>query len=302
MDRRLVGIVVLVVALVAVAVVPSVAGRRVAGSAVATVLAGPPEVGDCLSAPVPMTVRSGVPPEIPYTPSRFGSCDGLIAGEIVAVWPDAASAQAATTSRLAGPCYQATAGYAGLQSSRRSTDVPGAQPAGTVRWKPTIGLDPYHVVPGAMEQRAGQSWVACLAVPNGRKSYVGTLRDAFTTGSLPAEFGLCWAGGDIDRLPGPVPCDEPHAAELLANGFIRDRSTAPTELIDAACPALASRLMRTGDPTRGGELQIIADRFGDPASRSDAPLTIGCVVSATGGQLLSGTVIGLGDRPAPLVG
>ncbi len=301
MDRRLAGIVVLVVALVAVAVVPSVAGRRVAGSAVATVFPRPPAVGDCLLTPFSGAVRSGVPQEIPFTATRFGSCVGMIAGEVVAVWPDAASAQA-TTSRLAGPCYQATASYAGLQSSRRSTDVPGAQPAGTVRWKPTIGFIPYHVVPGDQEGRAGRTWVACLAVPIGRSMYVGTLRAAFTTGSLPPEFGLCWSGEDIDRLPGPVPCSQPHVAELLATGFIRDRRAAPSELIDAACPAMASRLMRTGDPTRGGQLQIVSDRSGDVASRSDAPLTIGCVVSATGGQLLSGTVIGLGDRPAPLVG
>ncbi len=174
---------------------------------------------------------------------------------------------------------------------------------GIVRWIPTIGFDPYHVVPGEQEERAGRSWVACLAVPNGRPGYSGTLKDAFTTGSLPAEFGLCWEGVDIDRLPRSVPCNQPHAAELLATGFIRDRLAAPTEFIDAACPAMASRLMRTDDPTRGGQLRIVSDRFtADVSSRSDAPLTIGCFVSSSGPQRLSGTVIGLGDRPAPLVG
>lgn len=303
MDRRLAGIVLLIVALVAVIVVPSLTGRRVAGSAVATVFPDPPVAGDCLLAPFPIDVRSGVPPEIAVTVTRFGSCAGSIAGEVVAVWPNESSAQAAATSRRAGPCYQATATYAGLESTRRSTDLPGAPSPGPVRWKPTIGFEPYHVIPSREERSAGRSWVACLAVPTGRPTYRGTLSDAFTTGSLPAEFGLCWEGDDIDRLPAPVPCTEPHTAELLATGWIRDRLAAPTELLDAACPAMAARLMRTDDPTRGGQLQIVSDRFtADVFSRSDAPLTIGCVVSAAGSQLLTGTLIGLGDRPAPLVG
>ena len=303
MDRRLAGIVLLVVALVAVIAVPSVTGRRVAGSAVATVFPDPPVVGDCLQAPFPDAVQAGVPPEITVTATRFGSCAGPIAGEVVAVWPTESAALAAATNRRVAPCYQATATFAGLESSRRSTDVPDAPPPGPVRWKPTIGFDPYHVVPGEQERRAGRSWVACLAVPTGHPTYRGTLSDAFTTGSLPAEFGLCWAGDDIGRLPVSVPCHQPHAAELLATGWIRDRVAAPTEFIDAACPALAARLMRTDDPTRGGQLQIVSDRFtGDATSNPDSPLTIGCIVYATGSQLLSGTVIGLGDRPAPLAG
>jgi hypothetical protein len=303
MDRRLGGIMVLFVALVAVIVVPSIAGRRVPGSVVATVFPLPPAAGDCLLAPFPVAVRSGVPSEIPFPATRFGSCEGSIAGEVVAVWPTADAAEAAATSRRAGPCYQAAATFAGLESTRRSTDLPDAPADGTIRWKPTIGFDAYHVVPGDQERKAGRSWVACLAVPTGRPTYRGTLTDAFTTGSLPAEFGLCWEGDDIDRLPGPVPCTQPHAAELLATGFIRDRLAAPTEFIDAACPAMASRLMRTDDPTRGGQLRIVSDRStGDVFSRSDAPLTIGCMVVSAGPQRLSGTVIGLGDRPAPLVG
>lgn len=303
MDRRLAGIVLLIAALVAVIVVPSISGRRVAGSAVGTVFPPPPAVGDCLVTSFPTAVRSGVPREISVTAIRFGSCDGSIGGEVVAVWPDQSTADAANTARRAGPCFQATASFAGLESTRLTTDVPGAPAPGPVRWKPTIGFDPYNVVPGDAERRAGRSWVACLAVPIGHPTYRGTLNDSFTTGSLPAEFGLCWAGEDIDELPGPVPCNEPHAAELLATGWIRDRLAAPTEFIDGACPAMAARLMRTDDPTRGGRLRIISDRFtGDVYSRSDAPLTIGCVVSATGSQMLSGTVIGLGDRPAPLVG
>jgi hypothetical protein len=303
MDRRLAGIVLLVIALVAVTVVPSVTGRRVAGSAVATVFPDPPVVGDCLQAPFPADRRSGVPPEIDVTATRFGSCAGLIAGEVVAVWPTAAAVEAAPTSRRSGPCYQATATFAGLDTVGRSTDLPGAPPSGPIRWKPTINFEPYHVVPGEQEASAGRSWVACVAAATGRPAYQGTLKDAFTTGSLPVEFGLCWAGEDIDRLPTSVPCNQPHASQLLSTGYIRDRIAAPTELIDAACPDIAKRLMRTDDPTRGGQLRIVSDRFtGDVVSRTDAPLTIGCIVTAAGPQLLSGTVIGLGDRPAPLVG
>ena len=145
--------------------------------------------------------------------------------------------------------------------------------------------------------------MACLAVPTARDGYVGTLRDAFTTGSMPDEFGSCWGGTDLDQMPAVVRCAEPHRAELLATGWIRDRVEAPSAVIDSSCAEVAGRIMHTADPTRGGALQVVADRLtGDVASRPDAPLSIACFVTSAGAQQLSGTLIGLADRPVPLVG
>jgi hypothetical protein len=302
MDRRLAGALVLVAALVAVLVMPSLAGRRVAGAPLASTFPDPPMVGTCLLDPVPEeSVNFGVPPEIAVTAASFGPCEGSIGGEVVATWAELSAAEQAPSSRLGGPCYLQAASFAGLEPSGRSTDLPGAPSGGPAIWKPSIGMDAFLVVPGVREQNAGRTWRACLAVPVARTSYQGTLRAAFTTGDMPDEFGLCWQGVDLDLLPKLVPCDEPHPAELLATGFIRDRLQAPTEVIESSCVQIAARVMHTDDPTRGGVLRVVADRHsGGSASRDDSPLTIGCFVTTTGEQELSGTVIGLGDDPVPL--
>lgn len=301
MDRRLVGAVVLILALAAILVVPSLGGRRIAGAGAVITFPDPPQVGDCLLRPVPSDrVDFGLPPKIVVTATAFGFCDGTIAGEVVALWPDEESADAAPSTRLGGPCYPQAAEYAGLSTSGRSTDLPGAPSDGPVIWKPTIGFDAFRVVPGVREQNAGRSWVACLVVPVDRVTYQGTLRAAYASGAMPAEFGLCWQGDDLDLVPKLLPCSGPHQAELLATGFIGDRSRAPTEVIESGCREIAGRIMHTDDPSRAGLLRVVADRHsGGSGSRDDSPLTIGCFVIPVGPQQLSGTVIGLGTDPVP---
>src|SRR6478609_6611919 len=195
MDRRLAGVVVLVLALVAVMTVPSIAGRRTAGSAVAIALPDPPQVGDCLLAPITQTsARGGWPREIPYSPGEFGNCSGPIAGEIVAVWGSQAEADEGSRSRLGGPCYRQAANFAGLVRSGRSTIVPGGPVDPQVAWKPTIGFVPYRIVPSQVEQNAGRFWSACLAVPTAQSTYRGTRirRAAWTTPSDCAGRSTIW--------------------------------------------------------------------------------------------------------------
>lgn len=301
MDRRLAGVVVLVLALVAVMAVPSIAGRRTAGSAVAIALPDPPQVGDCLLAPITQTsARGGWPREIPYSPGEFGNCSGPIAGEIVAVWKSQAEADEGSRSRLGGPCYRQAADYAGLVRSGRSTVVPGGPADAQVAWTPAIGFVPYRIVPDQVEQNAGRSWTACLAVPTAQSRYDGTLRDAYTTGSMDDAFGLCWSGHDLDGSAITVPCDQPHPTELLATGWIMDRSTMSWPGLNASCLALAASIMHTVDATRAGALSVVVDPFRmDGAQRPDAPLSVNCFVTSAGPQQLTGTMIGLGARPIP---
>jgi hypothetical protein len=302
MDRRLVGVVVLVLALVAVSVIPSVTGRRIAGTAIPVTLPDLPQVGDCLLARSPSPADDYPGSEMTVDASAYGACDGVVAGEIVAVWESSDDPGYGTGPPWRDPCAREAAEYAGLERSGRSMDLPGA-PSGPVSWRPTMGDGSLQLLPGREERSAGRDWVACLAVPTARAGYVGTLRDAYTTGSMPDEFGSCWDGTDLDQLPGVVRCAEPHLAELLATGWIRDRVEAPTAVIDSSCAEVAGRIMHTADPTRGGALKIVADRLtGDVSSRPDAPLSIACFVTSAGAQQLSGTLIGLADRPVPLVG
>lgn len=301
MDRRLAGVLMLVVALAAVLVLPAASGRRVAGNPVASTFPDPPKVGDCLLAPIRnSSIDSGVPPQIVVTAGSFGPCSRAKAGEVVAGWPDVEAAEQAPTSRRGGACYPQAASFAGLATVGSSTDLPGAPVGGPISWRTTIGFVGLWVTPGIGEQNAGRSWRLCLVVPVDRGTYEGTLRNAFTTGSLPSSFGLCWAAADLDRFPAMVKCDQSHPAELLATGYIRDRSLAPTELIDSACREIAGRIMHTDDPTRGGVLDVVADRqTGGSDGREDSPLIVGCFVTTADARPLDGTVIGLGEDPVP---
>lgn len=300
MERRLAGIVVVLLALCAVVVVPALDGKRVAGSAVATSFPDPPKVGECLRSPFSLVgVQSGSPAEISVMDVSLGACADSVSGEVVAFWDTRTAAEQAPAARFGGPCYRQAAEYAGLQSGR-STDLPGAPADGPVRWKPTIGFTPYLVVPGDVEQRAGHSWTACLVVPAGGVAYNGTLRDAFLRG-LPAQYGRCFDSANLDLLPTALLCDQPHAAELLATGWIPDRSQVSLTDIERSCRAIAGRLIGTADPTKGEALRVVADRLTlQSDGRPDGPLTVSCSMTGAGMAQLSGSVIGLGDRPVPV--
>jgi hypothetical protein len=303
MERRLAGLVVLLLALSAVVVVPALDGRRVSGTAVATTFPDAPELGDCLRAPFSQTaVSPGTPPEIAVTSTDLGPCGDSSSGEVVAFWSSTAEASRAPSSRFGAPCYRQAAEYAGLQSGNRSTDVPGAPVSGPVRWRPTIAFNPYLVVPGDAEKRAGRDWVACLAVPSGGVAYSGSLKGAFS-GGLPAEYGLCFDSAAFDDVPVLLPCGQPHPSELLATGWVRDRSQVSLAEVEDACVQLAGRLIGAADPTRGGALRIVTDRLtGQSVDRSDGPLSVGCFAVTAGAAQLTGSVIGLGARPVPVAG
>lgn len=305
MDRRVAGIAVLVLALIAVVVAPSIGGRRTVGTAVALRFSDPPAVGDCVSPlPVGSVQSNGRTPELPDSTIPVVPCDGSIGGEVVGVWMTPAAAQADQAgSRRGGPCYWQAAAFAGLQRSNSSTDVFGSAMTGPVYWKPTIGFDPINIVPDPVAVAGGQQWVACLVVPTKETSYRGTLQDAFTSGRMPDGFGLCWDRDDLDYAAALVPCNTPHPAELLATGWVQNRALTTLSAIQQSCVAVAGRIMRTADPTRAGAISIVTDPVRlDGAAREDAPLAVNCFAAAVSPQQLTGTVIGLADGPLPLVG
>lgn len=308
MDRRLLGVVMLVAAVVAVMAIPSLTGRRTSGTAVAVAFSGPPRVGQCLAPDRPaywvvQPQTGSYVPQVPLDTIRFASCLGLIGGEIVSVWPTSSDPGFVTQAPRRNPCYPSTAAYAGLQTVGRSTDFPGVPAVGPVLWRPSIGFDPLQIVPGDAERRAGRDWVACLAIPSGHAGYVGTLREAFTSGAMPIQFGSCWAGADLDQLPVAVRCDEPHPAQLLAKGRVLDQNPGSTAAVEQSCTELAGRIMHTTDPTRDGKLKVVIDLPNNGgAETTQPPPTVACFVTTAGPQELSSTLIGLADRPVPLAG
>src|SRR5664279_6545366 len=86
MDRRLAGLGVLILVVVAAAVVPSLSGRRVAGSAVAETFREPPAIGDCaVSAPSGQDGSFGERSSVDASAVTWGPCNGPIVGEVVAL-------------------------------------------------------------------------------------------------------------------------------------------------------------------------------------------------------------------------
>jgi len=299
MDRRLAGLVVLILVVVAAAVLPGLAGRRVAGFAVAAALPDPPAVGDCAaSAPSRQGGSFGEPSNLDASQVSWGPCSGPIVGEVVAVQPSDHEPMSLEAG-WEGPCFRAAAAFAGLDVTGPSVAVPGAPSTGALSWEPTIGATIQRVAPGDEERRAGRSWLACLVTTSSGQTYRGTLAQGFGTGRIPDEYGLCWNGTDLDEAVSPIPCDEVHSTQLMAVGSAGDRSLVSEVDLAAICQEITTVLMRTELPVRSGELVTAIDVTDGGDTTSDAPPTVGCFAAATGQRELNGSVIGLGDRPVP---
>lgn len=319
MDRRPIGIGLVIVALAAVMVLPVLSGLPSSGTAVPIALPAPPAVGDCA---VHLTGAAWYPRSTPRRVSvsdlQFGSCRGRVAGEVVAFWATEGEMAGAPRSRRAGPCYPSMVVYAGLA-------VTGAA-AESVSWRPAISYQAYLVIPSELERRAGRDWFACVIAPGSEHAYYGRLRDSFPAGTLPVGFGSCWVAGDAGQLLGPTDCTQPHTAQLLATGWSGNSgpgyggwgyggsggsggsdasgegSGGPGDAVTASCRQVAGALMEVDDATRGGELLVVADRM-DLLTQTwpGNPATIGCFVAATEQRQLAGLVLALGDRPVPFV-
>jgi hypothetical protein len=298
MDRRLAGLGVLILVVVAAAVVPSLSGRRVAGSAVAETFRDPPAIGDCaVSAPSGQDGSFGEPSSVDASAVTWGPCNGPIVGEVVA-FQSSDHEPMSPAAGWEGPCFRAAAAFAGLDVTGPSVAVPGAPSTNALSWEPAIGATIQRVVPGDEERRAGRSWLACLVTTSSGHTYRGTLAQGFGSGRVPDEYGLCWNGTDLDEAVDLIPCDQVHSTQLLAVGSARDRSLVSQADLEAACRDIATVLMRTERPVDAGELVTVVD-VTDDVDTPDAPLTVGCLAAAAGQRQLNGSVIGLDDRPVP---
>ena len=111
MDRRLPGLGVLILVVVAAAVVPSLSGRRVAGTAVAETFRDPPAIGDCAaSAPSGQDGSFGEPSSVDASAVTWGPCNGPIVGEVVAFQPSDHEPMS-PAAVWEGPCFSAAAAF-----------------------------------------------------------------------------------------------------------------------------------------------------------------------------------------------
>lgn len=301
MDRRPVGVALVVVALAAVMVIPALPGIRALGTAVPIALPSPPAVGDCVT-DFGLTVEDPdqAPPRVTMDDVLLGACRGFIAGEVVAFWPDEEALANAPRSRRAGPCYPAMAEYAALNMNATTTEAVDPWVVEPVSWRPTLAYQALLLTPTDLERRAGRDWSACAIAPADRRDYRGSLAGSFADGALPIGFGSCWSADATGLLDGPDGCAVPHTAQLLATGWNGTHEFTSTADVVASCIRVAGRLMDTADPTHGGQLAFVADRMGRLTTGwSGNPSSLGCFVTTIGARQLDGLVTGLGAEPIP---
>ena len=101
-----------------------------------------------------------------------------------------------------------------------------------------------------------------------------------------------------------VLCSTPHPVEVLAVTQITDAKTTIGQ-VSKSCLGMASRTLRTPDPTRGGRVVIAAYSMD---GSSVLPLTaaalfqgyLGCIAAVRSPNLLNDTLIGISSRPLPI--
>lgn len=309
-DRRWAGLLLLIVVGLAAVAVPHLAGRRLAGSAVAAVVPSPPAVGDCVTSLSPTPVidqqsTDGAP--ITYPDATYGPCSGIVLGEVMSLDVSVHPPQSTTVAgylRVEAACGLDQVNYVGSIGPFDPATIltPG------IAWRASAFVDSVPVGPGPLQRAAGQTWTACVGATSTRTPYRGRILNALSSGTLPPTYAVCWKSLRVstdqqvdDQL---TSCAARHPIEILATTEIIDPTTTTTQVL-RSCLGLAGRAMRTSDPTRGGILRIAVYSMDGYSVR---PLTsvallagsVGCIASVAPPLGLVGTLIGLGDKPAPV--
>jgi len=304
MDRRLIGGLLFAVALTAAVVLPALPGVRLQGVASTIALPDDPQVGDCVLGSGPGLPV--IPPdESPAPPApTFAPCDGRpVAGEVAAVvratGDDRSRLEQAAASGV--DCGQSSLEYSGLLLDDGRFVMSDSAPDDPVSWNLSINMRTAWVPPAPLLQSAGRTWVACVVTPATGGAYLGRLAGAFDNGALPDEFGLCWEkdAPSIDS----VSCASRHLGELMATAAIPDGGKVAVADIMSSCRRLVARVIGRSDPTAGGRLTVEVSLTPDVAQflTLPQPLRVVCSIAPVA-QALSGTVVGLRDRPIPYAG
>ncbi len=306
MDRRLLGGVLVLVALVAAVLTPDVGHRRVPGDGRPIAAPEPPRRGNCVTslAEVNSELQGGdfgIDDQINLPAPEIGPCTGPIVGEVVSVLRDVAP------ESLPAPRYQQAIADCGLNSIYYTGSIPPVVPGSSgnpaIVWSPAVNFQETYVGPSALQRLVGQRWSACvIGAPFGRP-FAGRLRDVLSGGTLPSIFAHCWRTAAM-RDSEQVPCDEPHAVELLATTGLGGTPQTAAE-VQRSCTVFAGRMMRTDDPTRDGALNYLILAFRDtevavpPSTELLHDTYITCIATARHGVQLTGSLLGVGDGPLP---
>lgn len=313
MDRRLIGALLVAAVVAAATVIPARDGLRISGDPIAIELPSDPKVGDCVFTGAGNSdVKAGTLDRSTFTTlsaneveSRgpdsvvIGKCNGQPSiGEIAEIryaHVDGDSLRPPTED-----CRGAGLRYAGLVPADGGYALPDHSTTDPVQWNFSLDLPNAWMLPSAPLQAAGKEWAACVIAAGSLALYQGRILGAYNGGRLPDEFGTCWDAREISAAIHAVDCGQPHVAELMAIGSVHDRTTTTPARISNSCNRLAARVLGRTDPTAAGGLAVqVSPEFSDTAPRTTESLTIVCFVVPVQ-QSLTGTLVGLGDRPLPL--
>ena len=296
------GALLLIAVLTLALVIPAVDGRQLPGSGVMIKLPDRPKIGDCVL-PSPIDIGASVGDPLDLFGRTSAACDdGTVAGEVVAVMGPTASVPARLDDVSADEinCRRSALEYSGLILEDNRALATEPDPARLINWDLVPGLRAASVVPSPLLRSAGQDWRACIAAPVGDTPYQGRLAGAFTGGRLPDEFGVCGAAQRPSVLLDAVPCSNPHLAELLATASVPGGGRTAVADIEHSCSRIAARVVGRSDPTAAGQLLVqtsISPAAGEFLALPQ-PQDVMCYISF-GMRPLSGTLVGLGERPIP---
>ena len=283
-------------ALVAALARPVLAERPVAGTPVAAVIAPPPTVGSCvgdIAEAATGAARRESDRTLPV--ATVVPCSGFVTGEIISVTPSRHGPRISTLDEYnqANPsCRSEVEKYLGTTAT---TVIRG------VEWNLNIDVDIATVGPDDHDRAAGRSWTACVLSAANQIYPATPLHQSWLSGTLPDAFGLCWAENLVQHGV-PTNCTSPHRTQQIGDGFVAQTSDSGTGIVSSAgpddivagCRMLAASVLKVADPTRGGALtvKVVDDSAGAPY--------VQCVVAAVGNHKLTGSLIGIGNKPLPL--
>jgi hypothetical protein len=317
---RIVGVVLIVLVLAALAFSARVAPRAISGDPVAVPVSGAPAVGECVPVrgttpwnPEEVGIHESGTDQYVYPQLVIGPCEGVRYGEVAAVIADPAKPSVTvgadgTITELMDPnmddCSLAALTYIGSPSGgRRLVQALSF-------WYVLPAVDSVASRPSVRQETAGQHWLACIVflrqdTDGGGElpaAYGLPLRDALTTGYDRDQLGTCVADVAVNDSV-PIVCGDPHRAEIFGVGSTGKAAISRARL-GVSCGRLISRLTRLSDITAGGALAVhlqVTDGKGGSVTAAQIPANSQavCGISATGDRKLAGSLVAIGADPIP---
>jgi hypothetical protein len=327
--RRVAGVLLLAVAVLAAVVIGRIGGVDAAGTAVAPPGLIPPVVGQCLTqidglpdavgagasvaVPAQGDPASGDPrlgdlgsddpalsapaPTVDETSVRFSDCTGEHVGEVVGYrrMPTQSGGPAGRAAALAGT---AVSGSSDSQwCGQVAVDYQGNaifryRDAAAGLWVPSTGQRFVTILGTPTGDVLQTRWAACAVVSPNLEAYSGLYMGSLAGGAAPAPFGTCRS--DVDDAG--VSCDDPHRSQVFG---VAAAPGTPTRDAVAACRSLISLMTRMDDVTAGG--RTVTEVVGGLTKESGEPIGYAsCRLAIVGDAHLVGTLIGIADRPLPV--